>query len=200
MSSSSDDFSSFFAAPSAPPSRPSAPPSRPSAPPSAPSPGHKRNQSINLMDIKSDQEDLIDSFDILGRPKTTAQEPKPVVSACFRCSNMVELNNLVTLQKRLQLCCCTFSKRYLQVAPSMQMFDPFGSSLPMNASTPTQPNLQPQPADPFLTPAKPKSQSYTSNHIPSPLQPQKLGRLSFVHFTLPTHTLYVLVSRLIFST
>ncbi|KAL5251139.1 hypothetical protein ACHWQZ_G016755 [Mnemiopsis leidyi] len=131
-SSSSDDFSSFFGAPSAPPPRPS-------APPAAPSPGHKRNQSINLMDIKSDQDDLIDSFDVLGRPKNTAHESKPVAN----------------------------------VAPTMQMFDPFGSSLPTSA--PPQPNLQPGPPDPFLTPVQPKSQSYTSNHIPSPLQPQKLG-------------------------
>ena len=60
-----------------------------------------------------------------------------------------------------------------QAAPTMQMFDPFGASLPM-ASAPPQPAMQPQ--DPFLTPAQPKSQSYTSNHIPSPIRPQKLGK------------------------
>ena len=76
VSSSSDDFSSSFSAAPAP---------APSKPPAAPSPGHKRNQSINLMDIKSDADDLIDSFDMLGRPANSGatQEPKPSVNVCF---------------------------------------------------------------------------------------------------------------------
>ena len=37
------------------------------------------------MDIKSDADDLIDSFDMLGRPanSVTTQEPKPSVNVCF---------------------------------------------------------------------------------------------------------------------
>lgn len=65
-----DEFSNFFS---------SAPPSPP-APAGPADRGHKRNESINLMDIRPVEDDIIDSFDLIGKPKKTAQ-PAPTV--CF---------------------------------------------------------------------------------------------------------------------
>lgn len=62
-----------------------------------------------------------------------------------------------------------------QVAPTMEMFDPFGESVPL--ATTNQPTAL-QPQDPFLTPRPSKTQSFSANHMASPIRPQVLGKSS----------------------